>query len=207
MTENKKMEFWNKFREIPDKYKKDYIGNGGFRGTAYDHVYLLEALTNEYGKPSKDTWGYELVDQFITEGMNEKGQKLVTINVMVKVWIPGGETYGTESNQMYQVNKKGYVCDDEAFKKAVSGAIKKGFSFFGFGIELWQQKFGELEKPKPKMTDEQLESSFRAMQQQRTLEGLSKVAAGLKEYNLTEKQRAELTVEYETQTKRIKEKQ
>lgn len=136
---NNNLEFWDKVRTIPAKHIKAYKGKGGFTGDSYDAMYLIETMTNMFG-PIGQTWGYEIQDHFTVKGKDDKGQEFATINVIVKVWCPVGFSYGSAANELYFTNKHGFTSDEEAFKKATTDAYKKGFSYLGFGADLWLDK-------------------------------------------------------------------
>ena len=64
---DKNLTIWDQVKKTDPAYTKQYQGGGGFRGTSINSTYQVKKATEIFG-PIGIGWGYEILDETITDG-------------------------------------------------------------------------------------------------------------------------------------------
>jgi hypothetical protein len=141
MSENKKMELWNKVSITPPKHtKKVSQGLRSFTSVApYHQIRMATEVFGSYG----DTWGLFDIEHNFKEFPG--GEVLIFSTGNFKYTMPNGTKEGlncyfpiSSSIKMYYTTAKGkQVLDEDAFKKIETDMTTKALSKLGFNADIF----------------------------------------------------------------------
>ena len=135
--EEKNLEFWNKYKQVPKNACKDF-NNGKFKGTDINTMWRMKCLTETFGICGIG-WYYNLKRTWVEDTKNGEQFAFAEIELFIKV---NGEwskpIVGTGGNKLTRVTKEGeYSTSDEAFKMAVTDAIGVACRNLGIGADIY----------------------------------------------------------------------
>ena len=156
---NKNLEFWNKYKEVPDNALKKFT-NGKFSGTDINTMWRLKCLTETFGMCGIG-WYFDIVRTWTetTEATHEQ-YAFAEIKLYVKVdgeWSKG--ISGNGGNKLATLKRDGtYTTSDEAYKMAITDAIGVACRNLGIGADIyWENdktKYTQDEITSPKVSAE-----------------------------------------------------
>lgn len=154
LMSDKNMELWDSVSKTDTKYLKNGQKNGM---SSIDAQYYFMQATKKFG-PIGIGWGYEILDQYVTEGQTMKGNleqkngpfldyRVTQMTVKINFWyVLNGERgefaqYG--HTPLVMKTKYGPMMDDDPEKKSLSDAIKKSLTLLGFCADVFLGKFDD----------------------------------------------------------------
>lgn len=156
-----KMEFYNKFRQVPKEAQKT-IGAGRLKGfTDINPQWRIQALTEMFG-PCGFGWKYVITDKRIIEGADGVSCAFVDIDLFVHNDDHWSEAIpGTGGSAFVASERNGLYTSDECFKMALTDAISVACKALGIGADVYwaagrtkysaeEQKPTEPKEQKPK---------------------------------------------------------
>lgn len=168
MSKNKNMSLWDSVSKTDSKYLKS-----GQRGmSSIDAQYYFMQATSIFG-PIGTGWGYEILDQYVTEGQTMKGNpelkngpyldyKVSQMTVKINFWylLEGkkGEFPQYGHTPLVMKTKYGPMMDDDPEKKSLSDAIKKSLTLLGFCADVFLGKFDDRSYVQERQEEEQQEA-------------------------------------------------
>ncbi len=153
--ENKNLQLWDKYKEVPKEFQKK-IEAGRIKGfTSINPMWRIKSLTEEYGPCG---FGWKITDMVFTNTVANNNEITVscTLNLLVKFinkWsapIPG-----TGGAKIAAMEQKGLFVSDEANKMAATDALSFACKLLGFGADIYMGGKGgddsnKYDKPKEK---------------------------------------------------------
>jgi len=132
-----KLEFWNKYKSVPDNALKPF-DNGKFKGTDINTIWRMKCLTETFGMCGFG-W-YYTIERLWTETTQENEIfAFAEIKLYVKVdneWSMG--ISGTGGNKLTRATASGKVStSDEAYKMAVTDAFGVACRNLGIGADVY----------------------------------------------------------------------
>ena len=135
--ENKNMEIYNSFAEVPANAKKT-ISAGRLKGmTDINPMWRIKMLTEKYGACGTG-WYYDITDKQVVEGAGGVICVFLDIKLYVKEngeWSKG--IPGTGGSQLVSKETKGMYTNDECFKMALTDAISVACKALGMGANVY----------------------------------------------------------------------
>lgn len=147
------LKLWDSVSKSDTKYVKS-----GVKGmSSIDAQYYFMKATKTFG-PIGIGWGYEIVDQYITEGQTMKGnetqangpyldykisQMTVKINFWYKLDGEKGQLTQYGHTPLVMKTKYGPMMDDDPEKKSLTDAIKKSLTMLGFSADVFLGMFDD----------------------------------------------------------------
>ncbi|ADU97151.1 Rad52/Rad22 family DNA repair protein [Thermovibrio ammonificans] len=115
----------------------------------YRPQFVIDAINRVLGAHN---WGYEVLEQSVTETTGKKGEKKFLAWAKVKVWV--GKP---ESAKVAFGGSENYTPGD-ALKGATTDAVQKGLSLFSIGRKAYRGELKELlpQQNGPKASEKQL---------------------------------------------------
>lgn len=137
MEDNKNLELYNKYREVPQNALKDF-DNGRFKGTDINTMWRIRSLTEAFGVCGVG-WYYTIKRTWTEETPDNEIFAFAEIELFIKV---DGEwskpISGNGGNKLTRVKNDGdYSSSDEAFKMAVTDALGVACKMLGFGADVY----------------------------------------------------------------------
>ncbi len=148
------MDLWKSVDKTDTKYIKD--GQKGM--SSIDAQYYFMKATEVFG-PIGIGWGYEIIDQYVTEGQTMKGNeeqergahpdyKVTQMTVKINFWYllndKRGEFPQYGHTPLVMRTQYGPMMDDDPEKKSLSDAIKKSLTLLGFCADVFLGKFDDM---------------------------------------------------------------
>lgn len=159
---NVKLEVYNRLRTVDKKFTTPAnIPRKGGKFTTINTQYMIEKMTAEYG-PIGIGWGF-----WAEYEIHQVTEKNTLVIVKLTIWVEDRKnTYGPimGTDFLVRAEKSGLVfVDDDAPKKAMSDALKKGMSMIGVcadvysgkadGVSADDDKYGEDERIQKDLED------------------------------------------------------
>lgn len=143
--ENENLWLWDRVKNTDPEYTKPY-NNGSFKGTDVDIVYNIARATELMG-PVGIGWGWEVLDEQVH---TDEAAETSWVTIKIGAWIKdkdgnrsepvihyGSADYATSTNKGYRrVNK-------EAHKMAMTNALGKVMSMWGFSADVYMGRFDD----------------------------------------------------------------
>lgn len=144
----KNMEIWDQVKKTDLKWTKESSGGAGL--TSINGMYCTMRATELFG-PCGLGWGYEVLEERIDDGVQQKHQSgdyvTKTHTIKIKLWYKVGEDRGEivhfGHTPYIMRSKHGAYQDDEAPKKSLTDAIKKCLSMIGVGADIHLGQFDD----------------------------------------------------------------
>lgn len=136
--EEKNLEFWNKYKEVPANALKDF-NNGKFKGTDINTIWRMKCLTEKFGMCGVG-WYYKPVKLWTEKCDNEDIFAFAEIELFIKVDGEWSQAIsGTGGNKMQRYVREGdYLStSDEAFKMAITDAFGVACKNLGIGADVY----------------------------------------------------------------------
>ena len=135
--ENKNMEIYNSFAEVPANAKKT-ISAGRLKGmTDINPMWRIKKLTERYG-PCGIGWYYDILEEKTVPGADGEICAFTKIKLYVKEngeWSMG--IPGTGGSKLVAKESKGLYTNDECFKMALTDAISIACKPLGMGANVY----------------------------------------------------------------------
>lgn len=166
------MDLWNSV----DKTDTKYLKNGQKGMSSIDAQYYFMKATEIFG-PIGLGWGYEIIEQYVTEGQTMKGNqeikngpyldyKVTQMTVKINFWYmldkKKGEFPQYGHTPLVMKTKYGPMMDDDPEKKSLSDAIKKALTLLGFCADVFLGKFDDMSYIK-QLKEEEAEAEEKEM--------------------------------------------
>lgn len=143
MSDN--LRIWNKVCVTDPAWTQKVTDGGGFKPTAINPMYQAQRATEVFG-PLGIGWGHEEIERMIVDGIvREDGTEKLWL-VQIKLWFKDPETqergevsqWGSSEFLVKTSKGTGYwKLDEDAPKKARTGAVSKCLSGLGFSADIW----------------------------------------------------------------------
>lgn len=154
------LELWEKFKETPPNFTKNFKKGGGFSGTSINSTYITKSLTEQFGPWGKG-WGWAILEEKYIEGgplfvdKLEAGREVIHV-IRISLWYEQ-RIYNTPTpseDDIFETrrvdcpphfgqttfvgtNKNGVFTDEEAPKKSITDAVTKSASMLGLGADVF----------------------------------------------------------------------
>ena len=134
------LEFYNKFKNVPDEAKKQILG-GKLKGfTDINPMWRIKVLTEVFG-PCGTGWKYETKNFWTQNGANGEIAVFVQINLYYKINNSWSEPIEGLGGSMLVTTEKGnLVTNDEAFKMATTDALSVASKLLGVAADVYYEK-------------------------------------------------------------------
>jgi hypothetical protein len=141
-AEKKNSRLWQAVRFTdPNRTKRAKLP-GGFTATAVDANWVLERATELFG-PAGQGFGWQIINAFETQNRG-----LATVHIRFWYMFDGqrGEYDAIASNETDKAFKSGdTIADSDAFKKALTDAVKNALTKIGFLADIHQGRHDDPE--------------------------------------------------------------
>jgi recombination DNA repair RAD52 pathway protein len=128
-------------KEAVERTKKE-ITRKGYDTTGYQYQYLVNVMNEVLGI---DGWGFDFLQLNEQQGTYNNGKSWHSITVSTTVWVRIGENKAVRSC----VGGHKSELHSDAFKGAITNALKKTLGFFGVGKCAYEGTIDEDYRPLP----------------------------------------------------------
>ncbi len=140
MTDNGKLDLWERLGRTDPKHTSRFQRAGGFKGTAIRPIYSYQRMTEEYG-PCGIGWGVGEPSFQTLNGAD--GEVLVYCTVSIWHGDKGNLVFGVGGDKVVNKFSSGLKSDDEAFKKAFTDAVTNALKLIGVGADVHMGLFDD----------------------------------------------------------------
>lgn len=163
MSELNNMDIWDKVCTTDTNMTKK--GTTGARLTSINGVYMVRQATEVFG-PVGLGWGWRILEERYDETVplvtSVDGQFVMGQNhtLIIELWVKDHQPIPSFGHTKYRYKtNNGIMCDEEAPKKSLTDAIKKGLSFYGVCADVFMGQFDDHEYIEEQKNKEALEKA------------------------------------------------
>jgi hypothetical protein len=177
------MQFYNKFREVPQEAKKP-IAAGRLKGfTDINPMWRIKSLTEQFGMCGFG-WYYEVIEQKLENGSDGQKSAFVTVHLFIKV---DGEwskpIVGLGGSSFIANEKNGAYTSDECFKMALTDALSIACKSLGIGADVYFEK--DRTKYDQENNANMLDLAIAEMRAQTVLSNVAEIWSKYKQFQTT----------------------
>lgn len=140
MSDNGKLDLWERLGRTDPKHTSRFKRSGGFQGTAIRPIYSYQRMTEEYG-PCGIGWGVGMPSFQTVDGAD--GEVLVYCTVSIWHGDQKNVVFGVGGDKVVNKFSSGLKSDDEAFKKAFTDAVTNALKLIGVGADVHMGLFDD----------------------------------------------------------------